>query len=401
MLVDAVSPVDGGHLRAVKAVSVGEDFVQGHFPGVPLMPGVLMLEALTQVAGALLLGQPGTPAAARVVLRGVDDVKFRRPVVPGDRITIDVRLGRRRGPIAHLHASGEVDGSTVIEATLVLAITTDEPLIDPAASVHPSAVVGAGTVVGAHAVVGPHVVLGRRVIVGASAVIEGDTVVGDGTHVFPFASVGLQPQDLKYRGERTTLVIGAGNVIRECVTIHRGTVGGGGETRIGDRNLIMAYAHIAHDCQVGSDTIFGPGATLGGHVTVEDFAQISAYSGVHQFCRVGRHAFIGGYSVVTKDALPFAKTVGNRAKVYGLNTVGLVRRGFSADAVRRLKRAYRYLLTSRLAPAKALDLIAADPAIASPDVAYLVEFVRSSTRGVTLKRPTKRADDAGDPRDDA
>ena len=401
VLVDAVSPIDGGHLRAVKAVSVGEDFVQGHFPGVPLMPGVLMLEALSQVAGALLLGQPGTPAAARVVLRGVDDVKFRRPVVPGDRITIDVRLGRRRGPIAHLHASGEVDGSTVIEATLVLAVTTDEPLIDPMASVHPSAVVGAGTIVGAHAVVGPHVVLGRRVIVGASAVIEGDTVIGDGTHVFPFASVGLQPQDLKYRGERTTLVIGAGNVIRECVTIHRGTVGGGGETRIGDRNLIMAYAHIAHDCRVGSDTIFGPGATLGGHVTVEDFAQISAYSGVHQFCRVGRHAFIGGYSVVTKDALPFAKTVGNRATVYGLNTVGLVRRGFSADAVRRLKRAYRYLLTSRLAPAKALELITADPAIASPDVAYLVEFVRSSTRGVTLKRPTKRADDAGDPRDDA
>jgi UDP-N-acetylglucosamine acyltransferase len=396
-----VSPVDGGHLRAVKAVSVGEDFVQGHFPGVPLMPGVLMLEALTQAAGALVLGQPGTPAAARVVLRGVDDVKFRRPVVPGDRIVIDVRLGRRRGPITRLHAAGAVDGSTVIEATLVLAVTTDEPLIDPTAAVHPTAVVGAGTVVGAHAVVGPHVVLGRRVIVGASAVIEGDTVVGDGTHVFPFASVGLQPQDLKYRGERTTLVIGAGNVIRECVTIHRGTVGGGGETRIGDRNLIMAYAHIAHDCRVGSDTIFGPGATLGGHVTVEDFAQISAYSGVHQFCRVGRHAFIGGYSVVTKDALPFAKTVGNRAKVYGLNTVGLVRRGFTTDAVRRLKRAYRYLLTSRLAPAKALDLIAADPAIASPDVAYLVEFVRSSTRGVTLKRPTKRADDAGDPRDDA
>jgi UDP-N-acetylglucosamine acyltransferase len=401
VLVDAVSPVDAGHLRAVKAVSVGEDFVQGHFPGVPLMPGVLMLEALTQAAGALLLGQPGTPAAARVVLRGVDDVKFRRPVVPGDRITIDVRLGRRRGPIAQLHAAGEVDGSTVIEATLVMAVTTDEPLIDATASVHPTAVVGAGTVVGAHAVVGPHVVLGRRVIVGASAVIEGDTVIGDGTHVFPFASVGLQPQDLKYRGERTTLVVGAGNVIRECVTIHRGTVGGGGETRIGDRNLVMAYAHIAHDCRVGSDTIFGPGATLGGHVTVEDFAQISAYSGVHQFCRVGRHAFIGGYSVVTKDALPFAKTVGNRAKVYGLNTVGLVRRGFSAEAVRRLKRAYRYLLTSRLAPAKALELIAADPAIASPEVAYLVEFVRSSTRGVTLKRPTKRADDAGEPRDDA
>ncbi len=401
VLVDAVSAVDDRHLRAVKTVSVGEDFVQGHFPGVPLLPGVLMLEALTQVSSVLLLSQPDTPAAARVVLRGVDDVKFRRPVVPGDRMTIEVRLGRRRGPIAQLHATGEVDGSAVIEARLVLAVTTDEPLIDPTASVHPTAVVGAGTVVGAHAVVGAHVVLGRRVIVGASAVIEGDTHIGDGTHIFPFASVGLQPQDLKYRGERTTLVIGSGNVIRECVTIHRGTVGGGGETRIGDRNLIMAYAHIAHDCRVGSDTIFGPGATLGGHVTVEDFAQISAYSGVHQFCRVGRHAFIGGYSVVTKDALPFAKTVGNRAKVYGLNTVGLVRRGFTPDAVRRLKRAYRYLLTSRLSPAKALDVIVADPAIASPDVAYLVEFLRSSTRGVTLKRPTKRADEAGDPRDDA
>ena len=125
---------------------------------------------------------------------------------------------------------------------------------------------------------------------------------------------------------------------------------------IGDRNLIMAYAHIAHDCRVGSDTIFGPGATLGGHVTVEDYAQISAYSGVHQFCRVGRYAFIGGYSVVTKDALPFAKTVGNRAKVYGINGVGLVRRGFDTDRVRRLKRAYRYLLAAKVAPARALEL---------------------------------------------
>jgi len=256
-------------------------------------------------------------------------------------------------------------------------------------------------VVGPHAVVGPHVVLGQRVVVGASAVVEGDTVVGDDTHIFPFASVGLQPQDLKYRGERTRLVIGRGNVIRECVTIHRGTVGGGGETAIGDRNLIMAYAHIAHDCRVGSQTIFGPGATLGGHVTVEDFAQISAYSGVHQFCRVGRHAFIGGYSVVTKDALPYAKTVGNRARVYGLNSVGLVRRGFAPDAVRRLKRAYRYLLTSRMSPSTALDVIAADPAIASPDVEYLVQFIRSSTRGVTLRRPTKRADGAGDSQDEA
>ncbi len=401
VLVDAVSALGGETLQAFKAVSVGEEFVQGHFPGAPLMPGVLMLEALTQASSVLLLSRPGTPAAARVVLRAVDDVKFRRQVVPGDRLHLAVRVARIRGPIAHVHATADVEGSVVVEAKLILAVTSDEPLIDGSASVHPDAVIGAGTVVGAHAVIGPHVVLGRGVVVGASAVVEGDTVVGDGTHIFPFASVGLQPQDLKYRGERTRLVIGTANVIRECVTIHRGTVGGGGETAIGDRNLIMAYAHIAHDCRVGSDIIFGPGATLGGHVTVEDFAQISAYSGVHQFCRVGRHAFVGGYSVVTKDALPFAKTVGNRAKVYGLNTVGLVRRGFAPEAVRRLKRAYRYLLTSKLSPSRALDLIAADPAIAGPDVEYLVQFVRSSTRGVTLKRPTRRADGAGDSPDEA
>ncbi len=401
VLVDAVSPDGADHLRATKLVGVSEEFAQGHFPGAPLLPGVLMLEALTQAASLLLLDRDDTPAAARVVLRSVDDVKFRRQVVPGDRLSLDVRLGRRRGPIAHVHAAAEVEGHVVVEARLVLALTTDEPLIDRTASVHPGAVIGAGTVVGAHAVVGPHVVLGRRVVIGASAVVEGDTTSGDGTHVFPFASVGLAPQDLKYRGERTSLLIGAGNVIRECVTIHRGTVGGGGVTSIGDRNLIMAYAHIAHDCRVGSDTIFGPGATLGGHVTVEDFAQISAYSGVHQFCRVGRYAFIGGYSVVTKDALPFAKTVGNRAKVYGINSVGLLRRGFDADKVRRLKRAYRYLLTSKLAPSKALELIAADPSIASTDVEYLVQFVRSSARGVTLKRPIRRADEPADAQDDA
>jgi UDP-N-acetylglucosamine acyltransferase len=316
--------------------------------------------------------------------------------VPGDRLDVDVRLLRRRGPIARVQASASVDGTVVMEAQLVLAVADAAPRIHPSAVVHPTAVVGDGSVIGPGAVIGPYVIIGRDVQIGASAVIDGDTTIGDHTRIFPFASIGLPPQDLKYRGERTRLVIGQSNVFRESVTIHRGTVGGGSETRIGDRNLFMAYAHVAHDCRVGSNTIFGPGATLGGHVVVEDFAQISAYSGVHQFCRVGRYAFIGGYSVVTLDALPFAKTVGNRARVYGLNTIGLVRRGFSPEVVSRLKRAYRYLLTSRLTPSKALQTIDAEPALACDEVAYLVDFIRSSSRGVTLRRPNKRADDAGD-----
>jgi UDP-N-acetylglucosamine acyltransferase len=391
--VDAVASHEAGdRLAAVKLVSVNEDCFQGHFPGIPLMPGVLMVEALAQAATLLLLSRPGASLTSHVALRGVDAVKFRRHVVPGDRLDLDVRLGRIRGPIARVLASASVDGAVVIEAALVMSVTTHGASVHPTAVVHPAAVIGPGTVIGPNAVIGPYVVLGRDVTVGASAVVEGDTTIGQGTQIFPFASIGLPPQDLKYRGERTRLVIGANNVFRECVTIHRGTVGGGGETSIGDRNLFMAYAHVAHDCHVGSQVIFGPGATLGGHVTVEDYAQISAYSGVHQFCRVGRYAFIGGYSVVTKDALPFARTVGNRARLYGLNTVGLVRRGFPPDIVSRLKRAYRYLATSKMPFTRALDLVADTPELSCPEVDYLVQFIRSSPRGVTMRRAIKRGD---------
>jgi UDP-N-acetylglucosamine acyltransferase len=235
--------------------------------------------------------------------------------------------------------------------------------------------------------------LGPRCRIGASAVVDGFTEIGAETEIFPFASIGLIPQDLKFKGEQTYLRIGRRNIFREFVTIHRGTKGGGGQTTIGDRNVFMAYAHIAHDCHIGDDTIFGNNATLGGHVFVDDFATISAGSGVHQFCRIGRHAFIGGYSVVTRDALPYAKTVGNRAHIYGLNTIGLMRRGFTPEVVSKLKRAYRYLLTSRLNTTRALNKIEQDASLACPEVQYLVDFIRSSERGALLRRPTRRAEE--------
>jgi UDP-N-acetylglucosamine acyltransferase len=291
----------------------------------------------------------------------------------------------------------------VAEAELVTAIVAETAngtragvTLDPTAIVHPGARIGPGSVIGPHAIIGEHVVLGRDCRVGASSVIDGWTEIGDGNEVFPFASIGLIPQDLKFKGEKTRLVIGHRNVFREFVTIHRGTAGGGGQTTIGDDNLFMAYAHVAHDCHIGDHTIFGNAATLGGHVTVEDYAAISAYSGVHQFCRVGRYAFIGGYSVVTKDALPFAKSVGNRARVYGLNTIGLIRRGISEERVAQLKRAYRYLLQSKLNTTQALLQIEQDPALACEEVAYLVAFIRTTKRGVILRRGGRRADDAAD-----
>jgi UDP-N-acetylglucosamine acyltransferase len=396
-LVDAVTAHEPGRrIVAVKNVTVSEEFFQGHFPGTPLMPGVLMIESLSQVATLLLLAG-GDDALERASLRGVDRAKFRRQVVPGDRLELEITIGRRRGPLARAGAVATVAGQLVAEADLILAITRDagrrahEATIDRTAVVHPKARLGAGTVVGPFVTIGEHVVIGRNCTIGASSVVDGWTTMGDGTQVFPMASIGLAPQDLKYKGEPTRLVIGSGNIFREFVTIHRGTAGGGGVTSIGDHNLFMAYAHVAHDCHVGSHTIFGNAATLGGHVTVEDFATISAYSGVHQFCRVGRHAFVGGYTVVTRDALPFAKTVGNRARIYGLNPIGLARRGFSPETINKLRRAYRQLLQHNTS--RAVEIIERDRSLAAPEVTYLLEFIATAKRGVILRRPGRRVDD--------
>jgi UDP-N-acetylglucosamine acyltransferase len=396
-LVDAVTAHEPGRrIVAVKNVTVNEEFFQGHFPGTPLMPGVLMIESLSQVATLLIFGA-GENGLERAALRGVDHAKFRRQVVPGDRLELEITMGRRRGPLARAGAVATVDGQLVAEAELILSITRDverrahEATIDRTAVVHPSARIGAGTVVGPYAQIGEHVVIGRDCTIGASTIVDGWTTIGDRNQIFPLASIGLAPQDLKYKGEPTRLVLGHGNVFREFVTIHRGTAGGGGITSIGDDNLFMAYAHVAHDCHVGNHVIFGNAATLGGHVTVEDFATISAYSGVHQFCRVGRHAFVGGYTVVTRDALPFAKTVGNRARIYGLNPIGLARRGFSAEAINKLRRAYRHLLQHNTS--RALEIIERDKSLASPEVKYLLDFIASAKRGVILRRPGRRVDD--------
>lgn len=394
-MVDAVTELTTGErLVAIKNVTVNEDFFPGHFPGAPLMPGVLMIESMAQAASVLLLQAPdGSILPQRASLRGVDGAKFRKPVGPGDRVRLELSIERRKSTMARVRGVAYVGDQIVAEGTLVMAIEPEPAIVHPTAIVEQGAQIGVGTIVGPNAVIGPHVIIGPRCKIGAGAVIDGHTTIGEGTEVFPYASIGLIPQDMKFRGEQTRLEIGKYNVVREFATINRGTAGGGGVTRIGDHNLFMAYSHVAHDCVVGNHTIFGNAATLGGHVTVEDYATISAFSGVHQFCRVGQHAFIGGYSVVTKDALPFAKAVGNRARNYGLNTIGLMRRGFTADTVTRLRHAYRLLLVSRLNTTRALAEIERDPEQQCAEVQYLVDFIRNSKRGVILRRGTRRLED--------
>jgi UDP-N-acetylglucosamine acyltransferase len=393
-LVDSIVELDSGRrIVAVKNVTVSEEFFQGHFPGSPLMPAVLMIEALTQVAAVLVLDLLGG-SSAHASLRGVDAAKFRRSVGPGDRLRLEVSTDRRRARLARVRAAAYVDDQVVAEATLLLAIAPGAAHIDPTARVSAGAQIGVGTTVGPYASIGAHVRVGRRCRVGASAVIEGHTDIGDDTQIFPMASIGLAPQDLKYKGEATALRIGRRNIFREFVTINRGTAGGGGVTTIGDNNLFMAYVHVAHDCHVGDNTIFGPHATLGGHVSVEDHANISAGSAIHQFCRVGRYGFVGGYSVVTKDALPFGRTIGSRpARIFGVNRIGLTRRGFTDATIDELRRAFRYLLQSKLNTTRALAQIEQDGSLTAPEVRYLVEFIRSSRRGVILRRPTRRAEE--------
>lgn len=254
--------------------------------------------------------------------------------------------------------------------------------IHPTAVVSPEAQLEPGVRVGPFCVVGEEVKIGAGTVLGPYCWLEGPTVLGKENHVFGQACLGIDPQDLKYRGERSTLEIGDGNRIREFVTVHRGTETGSGKTVVGDGNLLMTGVHVAHDCLVGNQTILANSATLAGHVEVGDFATVGAFCGVHQFCRVGAHAFIGGYSVLTRDALPFIKTVGSRgeAATFGVNVIGLQRRGFSEERILALKRAYRILLQRETRIKEAIEAVLREVEV-TEDVLELIRFIQSAERG--------------------
>jgi UDP-N-acetylglucosamine acyltransferase len=269
-------------------------------------------------------------------------------------------------------------------------------VIHALAFVDPGAKLGDGVRIGPFAVIGPGVEIGDGTEIGAGAQVYGPARIGRENRIHPQAAVGFEPQDLKFRGEEVSLEIGDRNQFREFTTIHRGTAKGGGVTRIGSDNLFMVYTHVAHDCQVGDRTIFANNATLAGHVEVHDDANISAFSAVHQFCRVGRHAYVGGYSVITQDALPFVKTVGQKPACYGLNAIGLKRKGVNAETIRRLETAYRILVRSRLPAPKALERLRAELA-GDPQVDYLISFVETSQRGLHKSPPRGGARGGGEP----
>jgi UDP-N-acetylglucosamine acyltransferase len=255
-------------------------------------------------------------------------------------------------------------------------------------SIHPSAIVAKGAVVPESCTVGPFCTIGPKVVLGADCelishvVLDGHTEIGARNKFHPFAAIGVAPQDLKYKDEPTKLVMGSGNVIRECVTISRGTAGGGGLTKIGDNCLLMTCAHVGHDTVVGNHVIIANGAAIAGHVIIEDYATVGALNQVHQFCRIGRHAYLGGGTTVVQDVVPFSLTSAKReTHTYGLNKIGLERRGFSAEQLQTLARAFRALLAGKLNTAQAVEKIKAAGEM-DTEVRYLVEFIESSERGI-------------------
>ncbi len=258
--------------------------------------------------------------------------------------------------------------------------------IHPTAIVAPGAQIPASCSIGPFCTIGSHVILGEGCELVSHVVLDGHTTLGARNQVFSFACLGIAPQDLKYAGEPTRLTIGDDNSIREYVTISRGTAGGGGETSVGSGCLIMAYVHIGHDSQIGSSCILANAATLAGHVVVEDFASVGALCPVHQFCRIGRHSYIGGGTTITQDVLPYSLTsIERNNHAYGLNKVGLERRGFTPGQLKQLRGAYRLLKASRLNTTDALAAMRAsllDQTQDTEHVRYLAEFIASSTRGV-------------------
>jgi UDP-N-acetylglucosamine acyltransferase len=377
-LVDRVLTLEPG-VRAVgtKLVGANEPYFVGHFPGAPVLPGVFLCEALAQLAARL--GGEG----AGFELVAVEKARFRRPVLPGDVLQLEVTC-RDGGPLGarepwRLRGVASSGGNLVAEIDFSVAART-------AARIHPTAVVARtaeiarGVTVEAYAVIGPHVRVGEDSWIGPHAVVDGRTTLGARTQIFQFASVGAVPQDLKYRGEASTLTLGDDNIVREFVSINPGTAGGGMATRIGSGCLFMVSAHIAHDCRVGNHVVLANGAALGGHVEVDDFGIIGGLAGVHQYARIGESALCAAGAMVSMDVPPFCTVAGDRARLHGLNVVGLRRRGFTAETIAALKRAYRLLFHGG-GPRRDAVLRARETLGHVPAVERLLAFVAGSRRG--------------------
>lgn len=392
--------------RGFKNVTINEEFFEGHFPGHAVMPGVLVCEAMAQVAGVLLLSR--TCDQGKLAYFGaMDKVRFRKPVHPGDTVVTDVELIANRSNIGKVRAVARVDGEVACEGEFMFALverdrrktlsegSTDKrtitpvksevvvkqsrPDIHPTAVIDPAAEIGSNVSIGAYSIVGKNVKIGDGTRIDPHVVIESNTTIGKDCEIQSGAVLGGAPQDKKFHGEDSYLRIGDSNIIREYVTIHRAS--GQGETTIlGDGNMLMAYCHVGHNCKLGDSITMANYCGVSGHVIVEDKVVFGAYAGVHQKVRVGKLAMIGGMSKVVQDAPPFAIVDGRPAKVCDLNVIGLRRSNVTPKVRSEIRLAYKLLYRSNLNTTQALEAIEREIET-SEELEYLLDFIRSMREG--------------------
>ena len=388
LLVDKIVELEEGKKAVgIKNVSINEPYFQGHFPGLPIMPGVLILEAMAQVGAVLALKMPENEGKL-VYFAGIDNVRFRKPVVPGDQLRIEVEAIKMKGTIGKLKCHAKVEGEMAAEGEILFSLNerlSDEAKIHPTSTVHPSAELGKNVDIGPYVVIGPEVKIGDNTKIGAHSLIRKWTTIGSDNIINHSVTIGTPPQDYKYKGERNEIVIGNKNIIREFVTIHLPS-GEGTKTEIGNENFIMVYAHIPHNCRVGNQAVIGGYVGLGGHTVVEDQVVIGGLAGIHQNTRIGRLAMIGSSSKVTQDIPPFMLFDGNPGYIRGLNLIGMQRRGLSEEAISEIKKCFKILYMSKSSTQNAINEI--KKKVKSLDeVEQLLSFLEAeSIRGISKKR---------------
>ncbi|MCP4050675.1 MAG: acyl-ACP--UDP-N-acetylglucosamine O-acyltransferase [bacterium] len=386
LLIDKVIEVeDKKRIVAIKNVTINEPFFQGHFPQQPIMPGVLTLEAMAQAGGVLFLKDPEYNGRMPF-FAAIEKAKFRKPVIPGDQLRFEVETTKIKGPFIKMNGKALVNGKVVSEADLVFTLTErpSKRQIDPTASVHSSAILGKDVVVGPYTIIGKNVTIGDRTILEAHIMVEKYTRIGSDCHIHFGSVLGSDAQDIKYNGEKTWVVIGDRNEIREYVTINRST-GKNTVTEIGSDNILMTNVHIGHNSKLGNNITIANMANMAGHTIVEDNAVIGGMTGIHQFTRIGKGSMVGAYTRLPQDVPPFMLCEGNPATIRGFNLVGLKRKGVSSKAIKEIKNIYKQLYRLGKNKSQAIEEILKMQDI-EPETQHLVNFIQAdSNRGLTKK----------------